>query len=171
MGKVKLTVLHHLKWTQVVLAMATSIWLCSVLFPSVEVVLVAPLCSLYVFWTVRAMDDHQTSMRLACLTSLAVAVALGALTVAGGLRLDQVFSEDLATQSSVVVSANGEASVLDLPPAGIQAALKLKKKFENRRQRVTAILRLILTATAWSVVVMHAHQWRWLVSKRPYQSG
>jgi len=68
--EVNLTVLGCLKWTQLVLAIATAISLGIVFFPSVQVILLLPICCLYVLWSARTINDHRLSMWLACATSL-----------------------------------------------------------------------------------------------------
>ncbi len=78
-----MTTVDWLKWAQLALAIASTVTLHVLFFPSVEMIVVFPLCALYVFWAIRALSDHRFSIWLACVTSITAAAGLSALV---GLR-------------------------------------------------------------------------------------
>ncbi len=157
--------LRCLKCAQLLLAIAVFGSACVLFFPSVDVLFFIPLCSLYVFWAIRAMNNRRPSMWLAGLTSLMVAVLLGALVAIFEIPLLQTTATNLVWQSSVVVTAEGRVIDLESLPVEARLALRRQNQSVGRGPGASGIVSLILTFFAWGVVVLHAFQWRWLTHR------
>lgn len=160
-----------LKRTQLLLAIAISISVAVVFFPSLEVILFLPFCLLYVTWAIRAIGDRRLSRWLACITSLIIALLLSTLAVTNELFTSASVERVEIPSSWVVVDPGGELRVIDrLPTSGLEASQK-RSDSQIWWQRIYKVLFLLGLASAWTVVVLHAYQWRWLVSGKTVHSS
>jgi hypothetical protein len=102
-------------------------------------------------------------MCLACLSTLAVALSLGAF---GAARVFYAFQapEGLSiTASPPTLNESGDIVILDTLPAEALTELQRRQESINWRETAEATFILLVAAGAWAVVLMYAFEWRWLV--------
>lgn len=154
-------IVTRLKWTQLVVAIATTI-LAGLIWPGVMVVIPISIGIFYVFSAAGAFRDSKPLVWSACLLSLAVAVLSTTAVVANDFAVLRIESE-MGGTPLVAVSPNGSQIALDSIPESTLVEMRRRYASAVKRQRVTAALLLLVSVGSCAVVIMHGRAWKWLL--------
>ena len=157
--------LRSLKGLQLAVAVATTMALgAGLVWPGVMGLFVVPVAVLYVIWAVRAASNHRLSIWLALVSTITVAVFLGALgtsmAVYAFARIDPMDSV------APLVAVDPAGNVVELPLEAVPRLQQLQAQID-RRDRIHASTLLLIGLAAWVVVGLHAVEWRWAFARRP----
>lgn len=150
-----------LKWTQLVVAIATTV-LASFIWPGVMVVVPVAIGAFYVLSAAGAMRDWKPLVWSACLLSVAVAVLSTMAVVANDFAIFQI-DEEMGDPPMVAVSSTGQTIVLDSIPESTLDEMRLNYASDVRRQKISAAMLLLVSIGSCAVVIMHGYAWKWLV--------
>ena len=154
-------VIKWLKWTQLVVAVATTI-LSGLIFPGAMVVIVIAIGVFYIVSAAGAFRDWKPFIWSACLLSLGVAGLSTNALVADDFAVFRIESE-MGDPPMVVVSPGGDVIELDDIPGSSLANMRRDYDSVVRRQRVVAVLLLLVSIGSCAAVLMHTYAWKWLV--------
>ena len=156
--------INSLKWTQLAVAFAATLVLgAGLLLPGAMAIMALPVGFHYILAAVGAILNWRPAMWLACLASFVVALSFTAL---GGSRAYFAFQQNSVTSAmpTAAVTATGEVIVLDNLPAEALAEYQRRQASIRRRDTFETTLLLLVAAGSWAVVLLHALEWRWMVS-------
>ena len=153
--------LRYLKSVQLVVAIATTLLLGAGLVPPDPVIslFLVPFGALYGVWAVRSLYDRRWSIWLAFVSTIMVALVMGAL---GGLMTHSALSSH-PYHPAVALDATG--AVVELPPGALQV-LEHSQAQSDRRERAHAAILLFVAAGACAVLVLYAFEWRWAFMRK-----
>lgn len=144
--------IRTLKTLQLAVAIATTTALAAgLLWPGAMGLLLVPVGLLYVIWATRAAFDRPFSIWLAFVSTLTVALFLGAFSVSVAMY---AFRADAANDGSPAVAFDSTGSIVQAPLQGPQPQI-------DRRERIHAGILLLIGASAWAVIALHGLEWRW----------
>lgn len=157
-----------LKGTQLSVAIATTFVLgAGLLLPGAMALFVVPLALLYVIWAIRAAFDKRLSIWLSFVSTLAVAVLLGALAVPLAVSRYEGGGPNNAIP---LVAMDPTGNVVQLPPEALPRLREMQAQID-RRGRIHASILLSIGVAAWLVIGMYAFEWRWaFFARRPSES-
>lgn len=153
--------IEGLKWTQLVVAIATTI-LASFIWPGVMVAIPVAVGIFYVVSAAGAIRDWKPLVWSACLLSVAVAVLSTMAVVANDFAIFQI-DEEMGVPPTVAVSSTGRTIVLDSIPASMLDQMRLNHASDVRKRKILVAMVLLVSIGSCAVVVMHGYAWKWLV--------
>lgn len=142
-----------LKTLQLAVAIATTLALAAgLLWPGAMGLFLVPVGLLYVIWAARAALNRPLSIWLAFISTLTVAIFLGAFSVSLALYAFRGHDANDGPPPAAFVDSNG--NLVQVPLQGAQPQV-------DRRERIQAGILLLIGAGAWVVIALHALEWRW----------
>ena len=156
-----LVLVTRLKWTQLIVAVATTI-LAGLIWPGIMVVIPVAIGVFYVISAAGALRDWKPLMWSACLLSLAVAVFSTTAVVANDFAVFRIESE-MGDPPLVAMSPNGGHVQLERIPESTLIEMRRDYASAINRQRVIAALLLLISIGSCAVVVMYGRAWKWLI--------
>lgn len=152
---------NSLKWTQLVVAIATTI-LAGLIWPGIMVVIPVAIGVFYVGSAAGAIRDWRLLIWSACLISAGVSVLSTTAVVANDFAILQLHSE-MGDPPMVAVSPNGGIVILDSIPDAATVEMRRIHASAVKRQIITVALLLLVSIGSCAVVLMHGYAWRWLI--------
>lgn len=156
----KPVLVKRLKWTQLVVAIATTM-LSGLVWPGVMVVIPVAIGVFYIVSAAGAFRDWKPLMWSACLLSLGVAGLSTTAVVANDFAVFRAESE-MGDLPMVALPPDGGLIELDSIPENSRAEMRRDYASVVRRQRVIATLLLLVSIGSCAVVLMHGYAWKWL---------
>ncbi len=157
--------LRSLKGLQLTVAVATTVALgAGLLWPGVMGLFLVPLALLYVIWAIRAALNHSLSIWLSFISTMVVAVFLGAFGVS--MAVSTFGARAPIDRVVPLVAMDPAGNVVELSPEALPRLLQAQI---NRRSRVHALILLAIGLVAWLAVGLYALEWRWAFTRRVAQ--
>ena len=156
--------LRSLKGIQLAVAVAITLALgAGLLWPGVMGLLLVPLALLYVIWAIRAALNHRFSIWLSFISTMVVAVFLGAFGV--WTAVSTLGASGPIERAVPLVAMDPAGNVVELSPEALPRLQQIQAQI-NRRARVHALILLVIGLAAWLVVGLYALEWRWAFIRR-----
>ena len=153
-----------LKGIQLTVAIATMLALgAGLVWPGAMGLFIMPLGLLYVIWAIRAALDYRLSIWLSFVSTIAVAILLGAFVVSRALSTFE--AGDLNGRAVPLVTTDPAGNVVQLPPQALPQFQQIQAQV-NRRDRIHISLLLLIDLGAWLVIGLYAFEWRWAFAQK-----
>lgn len=156
--------INRLRWTQLVVAIATTI-LAGLVWPGVMVVISVSIGVIYIDSAIGAIRDWRPLVWTACVLSAGVAILSTTAVVSNDFAVLRIDSQ-MGEPPKVAVSPTGGLIALESIPDDVLAEMHSNYASDVKRQRVTVGLLLLVSLGSCAVVLLHLYAWQFRPASR-----